>query len=193
MLAKSRRLDELVEAWRGWHAIAAPMKAKYARYVELANEGARDIGFADVGALWRVGLRHAARRLRGRRRAALERREAALRRAPLLRARASCRRSTARTQVPDHAPIPAELLGNMWAQEWNNIYDLVVPYPQRAVARRRQEARRGALGREEDGQPGRALLHVARLRPAARRRSGSARSSRARATARSSATRARGT
>jgi peptidyl-dipeptidase A len=32
-------------------------------------------------------------------------------------------------RVPDHAPIPAELLGNMWAQEWNNVYDLVAPYP----------------------------------------------------------------
>uniref|UniRef100_A0A663F7S2 Angiotensin-converting enzyme n=1 Tax=Aquila chrysaetos chrysaetos TaxID=223781 RepID=A0A663F7S2_AQUCH len=26
-------------------------------------------------------------------------------------------------------PIPAHLLGNMWAQQWNNIYDLMVPYP----------------------------------------------------------------
>ena len=24
--------------------------------------------------------------------------------------------------------IPAHLLGNMWAQVWTNIYDLVVPY-----------------------------------------------------------------
>src|SRR5262249_5621328 len=53
VLATSRDFAELVEAWRGWHAIATPMRNKYVRYVELANEGAREIGFEDVGALWR--------------------------------------------------------------------------------------------------------------------------------------------
>ena len=55
VLKKSRKPVELTEAWRGWHAIAAPMKDQYARYVALANEGAREIGFADVGAMWRAG------------------------------------------------------------------------------------------------------------------------------------------
>ncbi len=55
VLRTSRQYGELVEAWRGWHAVAAPMKDRYARYVELANDGAREIGFADVGALWRAG------------------------------------------------------------------------------------------------------------------------------------------
>ncbi len=36
--------------------------------------------------------------------------------------------------MPDHAPIPAQLLGNMWAQEWNDIEDLVMPYPHEAAA-----------------------------------------------------------
>jgi peptidyl-dipeptidase A len=31
-------------------------------------------------------------------------------------------------RVPDGKPIPAQLLGNMWAQEWGNIYDLVEPF-----------------------------------------------------------------
>ena len=29
--------------------------------------------------------------------------------------------------VPTSGPIPAHLLGNMWAQEWGNIYPLVAP------------------------------------------------------------------
>ena len=70
------------------------------------------------GALWRVRLRHDARGVRGGHRAALAAGEAALRRPPLLRARAARARSTARTRSRDKAPIPAHLLGNMWAQEW---------------------------------------------------------------------------
>ena len=86
--------------------------------VELANEGARELGFKDTGALWRVEVRHAARRLRRRDRAALEAGQAALRRAALLRARPGSTRSTATTRCRSTSPIPAHLLGNMWAQEW---------------------------------------------------------------------------
>ena len=128
VLAKSRRLDELVEAWRGWHAIAAPMKAKYARYVELANEGARAIGFADVGALWRSGYDMSPADFE----ADIERLWSDVK--PLYDelhcyVRGKLQAKYGKSAVPDHAPIPAELLGNMWAQEWNNIYDLAVPYP----------------------------------------------------------------
>jgi peptidyl-dipeptidase A len=128
VLAKSRKLDELVEAWRGWHAIAAPLKARFARYVELANEGAREIGFADVGALWRSGYDMSPADLS----ADLERLWSEVK--PLYDelhcyVRGKLQAKYGKAAVPDHAPIPSELLGNMWAQEWNNIYDLVVPYP----------------------------------------------------------------
>jgi peptidyl-dipeptidase A len=128
VLAKSRNFDELVEAWSGWHAIGAPMKDAYARYVDLADEGARDIGFADVGALWRSGydmppegFEADAERLWGELK-------------PLYQAlhcfvRGKLQMRYGKGRVPDHAPIPAQLLGNMWAQEWNNVYDLVAPYP----------------------------------------------------------------
>jgi peptidyl-dipeptidase A len=128
VLARSRKLDELVEAWRGWHAIAVPLKPRYARYVELANEGARDIGFADVGALWRSGYDMSPAELA----ADLERLWSEVK--PLYDelhcyVRGKLQARYGKATVPDHAPIPSELLGNMWAQEWNNIYDLVVPYP----------------------------------------------------------------
>jgi peptidyl-dipeptidase A len=128
VLAKSRKFDELVEAWRGWHAIAAPMKNKYARYVELANAGAREIGFADVGALWRAGYDMSSADFE----ADVERLWKDVK--PLYDelhcfVRAKLQAKYGKDKVPDHAPIPAQLLGNMWAQEWNNVYDLVVPFP----------------------------------------------------------------
>jgi peptidyl-dipeptidase A len=128
VLAKSRDFAELVEAWRGWHATAAPMKQKYARYVELANEGAKEIGFADVGALWRAGYDMPSADFE----ADIERLWSQVK--PLYDelhcyVRAKLQERYGKDKVPDHAPIPAQLLGNMWAQEWNNIGDLVVPFP----------------------------------------------------------------
>jgi peptidyl-dipeptidase A len=128
VLAKSRDFGELVDAWRGWHATAAPMKEKYARYVELANEGAKEIGFDDVGALWRAGYDTPSADFE----ADIERLWGDVK--PLYDelhcyVRARLQTKYGKDKVPDHAPIPAELLGNMWAQEWNNIGDLVAPYP----------------------------------------------------------------
>ena len=53
ILAKDRNPARLLEAWDGWHSIAPPMKKGYARFVELSNKGARELGFADTGAMWR--------------------------------------------------------------------------------------------------------------------------------------------
>jgi peptidyl-dipeptidase A len=128
VLATSRDFAELVEAWRGWHAAAAPMKDRYARYVELANEGAREIGFDDVGALWRAGYDMSPADFE----ADVERLWQGVK--PLydelhcfVRARLQSRYG--KEKVPDHAPIPSQLLGNMWAQEWNNLEDLVTHFP----------------------------------------------------------------
>jgi peptidyl-dipeptidase A len=128
VLAKDRDFAELVEAWRGWHATAAPMKDRYARYVELANEGAKEIGFDDVGALWRAGYDMSPADFE----ADIERLWSDVK--PLYDdlhcyVRARLQAKYGKDRVPDHAPIPAQLLGNMWAQEWNNIADLVTPYP----------------------------------------------------------------
>jgi peptidyl-dipeptidase A len=128
VLAKSRDFAELVDAWRGWHATAAPMKERYARYVELANEGAKAIGFDDVGALWRAGYDMPPADFE----ADIERLWSDVK--PLYDelhcyVRARLQAKYGKDKVPDHAPIPAQLLGNMWAQEWNNIGDLVAPYP----------------------------------------------------------------
>jgi peptidyl-dipeptidase A len=128
VLATSRKFDELVEAWRGWHSIAAPLGDKYTRYVDLANTGAREVGFDDVGALWRAGYDMPPADFA----ADVERLWSEVK--PLYDqlhcyVRAKLQAKYGKDKVRDHAPIPAQLLGNMWAQEWNNVYDLVVPYP----------------------------------------------------------------
>jgi peptidyl-dipeptidase A len=53
ILAHSTNPDELLDAWVGWHKISVPMKDKYARFVQLSNKGAKELGFKDTGAMWR--------------------------------------------------------------------------------------------------------------------------------------------
>ena len=53
IMASSRDPKQLLDAWEGWRTISPPMRDRYKRFVELSNQGARDLGFADTGALWR--------------------------------------------------------------------------------------------------------------------------------------------
>ncbi|HEY4118558.1 MAG TPA: M2 family metallopeptidase [Byssovorax sp.] len=127
ILAQSRKWDELEEAWVGWHAIAKPMRPKYERYVELGDEGAREIGFADLGALWRAGYDMTPEQFE----ADTERLWQEVR--PLYEqlhcyVRSRLRAKYGKDKIGPRAPIPAHLLGNMWAQEWGNVYDVTEPY-----------------------------------------------------------------
>jgi len=126
ILAASRDPRELLNAWKGWHAIAPPMRQRYARLVDLANQGAKGMGFADVGVMWRSGYDTPpddfAREL--------DRLWEQVR--PLyvsLHAyvRWKLAEQYGKDLVREDQPIPAHLLGNMWAQDWTNIYPLVAP------------------------------------------------------------------
>ena len=55
VLASSRDYDAQLQAWEGWHGVFSPMRQDYQRFVELVNTGARDMGFADAGEMWRSG------------------------------------------------------------------------------------------------------------------------------------------
>ncbi|HLJ24765.1 MAG TPA: M2 family metallopeptidase [Candidatus Acidoferrales bacterium] len=125
-LASSRDPKELLAAWKGWHAISPPMRKRYIRLVELANQGAKGIGFDDVGAMWRseydMPPDEFAREL--------DRLWTQVR--PLyLSLHAYVRWKLAekygKDLVPEDQPIPAHLVGNMWAQDWSNIYPLLAP------------------------------------------------------------------
>ncbi len=126
ILAHSRDPAEQLEAWDGWHSIATPMKPLYARQVELANEAATDLGFADLGELWRSDYDMAPEEFS----AELDRVWGEV--MPLYNAlqchvRAELNEFYGDEIVPPGGPIPAHLLGNMWAQSWENIYDIVGP------------------------------------------------------------------
>jgi peptidyl-dipeptidase A len=127
LLRTSRDPNETRALWEGWRAVSAPqMTADYKRLVELANEGARELGYADTGALWRSwydmppgafatktdALWNQVTPLYGK----LE---------CYVRARLNQKYGSA--VQPPTGPIRADLLGNMWSQHWGNIYDLVQP------------------------------------------------------------------
>ena len=126
IMAESRDPKELADLWTGWRRIAPPMRDRYTRFVELTNKGALELGFENTGALWRSNYDMPPDAFS----AELERLWQQVR--PFyvslhayVRRRLSERYGAA--AVPPNGPIPAHLLGNPWAQEWGNIYDLVAP------------------------------------------------------------------
>jgi peptidyl-dipeptidase A len=42
LMGSSRDPKELEDVWRGWNKVGAPMRDRYARFVQLSNQGARD-------------------------------------------------------------------------------------------------------------------------------------------------------
>jgi peptidyl-dipeptidase A len=126
IMATSRNPKELLDAWQGWHAIAKPIREPYSRYVELANKGARELGFADTGAMWREKYDMPPDDFAKE----MDRLWDQVR--PLYLSlhtyvRTKLREKYGADVVPETGPIPAHLLGNMWAQSWENIYPLVAP------------------------------------------------------------------
>ena len=124
VMATSRDPQELLDVWKGWHAISPPMRERYARFVDLSNQGARGIGFKDTGAMWRAGYDMTPEEFS----AELERLWNQVR--PLYLSlhtyvRAKLVEKYGANVVPPNGPIPAHLLGNPWAQTWGNVYDLL--------------------------------------------------------------------
>jgi peptidyl-dipeptidase A len=124
-LATSRDEPQLRAAWEGWHTIGAGMKQDYQRFVELSNKGAKELGFADTGAMWRAkydmppdDFTKELDRLWGQVQ-------------PLYLKLHAYTRMKLRQKygdiVPADGPIPAHLLGNLWAQDWSNVYPLAAP------------------------------------------------------------------
>ncbi len=125
-LANSTNPDELLDAWVGWHKISPPMRQRYIRFVELSNAGARELGFKDTGAMWRDNYDMTPDEFS----AELERLWRQVE--PFyVSLHAYVRRQLIKKygKIADRPDglIPAHLLGNMWAQEWGNIYPIVAP------------------------------------------------------------------
>ena len=126
IMANSRDPEELKKAWVGWHQIAIPIRKEYVRFVELSNKGASEMGFKDTGAMWRSKYDMEPDAFA----AEMERLWQQVK--PLYDSlytytRRKLSEKYGPTVVPLDKPIPAHLLGNMWAQGWANIYPLLAP------------------------------------------------------------------
>ena len=125
IMMEDRDPKRLLEVWEGWHTAAAPMRKDYTRFVELSNKGAQALGYADTGAMWRsrydmppdafaVEIDRVWQQLR-----------------PLYLSLHAYTRHRLREKygalVPEKGPLPAHLLGNLWQQDWSNVYPLVAP------------------------------------------------------------------
>lgn len=126
VLAESRNPEELKRVWLGWRTVSPPYKDEYARFVELANKGAKEMGFRDVGAMWRSNYdmepdAFAAEMER------LWQQVKPLYDSLYVYTRTKLNERYGDAVVPRDGPIPAHLLGNMWSQQWGNIYPLLAP------------------------------------------------------------------
>lgn len=126
-MGTSRDPADLKEMWVSWHDnLGKPMRADYARMVAIANQGAKELGYPDTGAMWRSQYDMSPDDF------------AALtdklwnQVKPLYNELHCYTRARLNAKYGDAVqaktgPIRADLLGNMWAQEWGNIYDVVAP------------------------------------------------------------------
>jgi peptidyl-dipeptidase A len=126
IMGNSRDPEELKKAWVGWHQIAIPIRKEYVRFVELSNKGASEMGFKDTGAMWRSKYDMEPDAFA----AEMERLWQQVK--PLYDSlytytRRKLSEKYGPTVVPLDKPIPAHLLGNMWAQTWGNVYPLLAP------------------------------------------------------------------
>jgi peptidyl-dipeptidase A len=128
IIAESRDYDDLLEAWLGWRTISPQMRDQYTRFTELANEGANEFGYNDLGDMWRSQYDMSSADFSAETERLWEQVK------PLYEelhchVRAKLGDVYGEDKVPQDGPIPAHLLGNMWAQQWGFIYDMLEPYP----------------------------------------------------------------
>ena len=126
IIAKSRDPKKLQQAWEGWHTISVPMKADYARMVEIGTAGAKELGFSDIADMWLANYDMPSKDME----ATVERLWTQVK--PLYDDLHCYVRGRLNTKYgdsvqPKTGPIRADLLGNMWAQDWGNISDIAAP------------------------------------------------------------------
>jgi peptidyl-dipeptidase A len=126
IMATSTNPEELLDAWVGWHKISVPMKDKYARFVQLSNKGAGELGFKDTGAMWRSNYDMSADEFSAEVERLWRQLEPFYVSLHTYVRKQLIKKYGKAAERPD-GMIPAHLLGNMWAQEWGNVYPLVAP------------------------------------------------------------------
>ena len=133
IIDNSRDNEELLKAWNGWREIGKPMKDMYLRMVDIGNQGAQDLGYDGLSDLWfskydmpREEFAETVDRVYEDLKPLYE--------ALQCHVRAELNTFYGDDVVPDEGSIPAHLLGNMWAQSWANVYDLVYDEPADAAS-----------------------------------------------------------
>ena len=126
VLASSTNPDELLDAWVGWHKISVPMREKYARFAQLSNQGAKELGFPETGAMWRSAYDMTPEQFSAEVERLWRQVEPFYVSLHTYVRKQLIKKYGKVAERPDGL-IPAHLLGNMWAQEWGNIYPLVAP------------------------------------------------------------------
>ena len=128
VLASSRDYQAQLDAWQGWHTVSQPMRKDYVRFVELVNDGAKGMGFADTGEMWRSGYDMTPAELA----AETDRLWGQVK--PLYEQLHCYARTKLKTRYGDDkgqvggGMLPAHLMGNMWQQDWGNLWDVLEPY-----------------------------------------------------------------
>ncbi|KAJ3088792.1 hypothetical protein HK102_007894 [Quaeritorhiza haematococci] len=129
VLAKSRDYNELLDAYNGWRTVTGPkIKPLYEKFINVSNVGARDGGFEDTSVLWRAGYDMSVDEFTSMIQQVWEQV------LPLYEqlhcyTKGRLMDKYGKDKFGDDGLIPAHLLGNMWSQDWSNIYDLLIPYP----------------------------------------------------------------
>ncbi|MGQ0696931.1 MAG: M2 family metallopeptidase [Panacagrimonas sp.] len=149
---------EIATAWSAWHQTSRPIRKDYQRFAELMNKGASDLGFKDTGELWRGGYDMSpaefdteVERLWTQVKPLYEQLHCAV--------RGKLNAKYGDTVVPKDGLIPAHLLGNMWAQQWSNLYPLLEPYPGQnnldvsSVLKQQRDAEYGSALKSFKGKP----------------------------------------
>lgn len=127
VLAQSRDWNTTLEAWTGWHSISRTMRKDYRRFTELLNEGAKETGYANAGEMWRAGYDMSPAQFQQETDRLWNQVQ------PLYEQLQCYTRTKLKTKygnkMPQDGTIPAHITGNMWAQDWSNLYPLLQPYP----------------------------------------------------------------
>jgi len=126
ILATSTNPDELLDAWVGWHKISVPMRAKYKRFVQLSNAGSKELGFKDTGVMWRSNYDMSPEDFSAEVERLWRQVEPFYISLHTYVRKQLIKKYGKAAERPDGL-IPSQFLGNMWAQEWGNIYPLVAP------------------------------------------------------------------
>ena len=118
--------EQQLDAWQGWHTISPPLRKDYQRFVELTNEGAREMGYANTGEVWRAGYDMTPAEFQAET-------DRLWNQVKPLYTQLQCyargklvEKYGERGQV--NGMLPAHLTGNLWQQDWGNLWPILEPY-----------------------------------------------------------------